>query len=596
MIDRLRNALEHPRLGRVAFVLALLLTLPSLSDRMVFDDYVLGLQARGEHDIAGFQCGPFGDLFTFTTGKPELNQKLMSEGALLPWWTDPQHLNAFLRPLSSLTHRFDFAFYPDHPLLMHLHSWLWFAALLMVARKFFASIESSSNILAAVGFLLFAIDDPHGSTLSWISNRNAIVALTFGMAAVVVHCQYVRAPRMRDAMLAPGLFALGLLGGEAAMAAAGYLIAHALTLEEGSIWRRLLRLWPYALIIASWRLSYRIFGLGSLGSDGYHDPLREPAAFILSLAQNLPILLGAQLSFPFADLAFWGNPQALWGIWLLAIAVVIVIGVLVRQLLRERNIVRFYALGMTLAAVPVSASIPGQRLLLGLSFGAAGLLAHLLMHLASEAKRSNAMQVAFYCLALIHVPFSASALPFTSRSMTLLAEVVDPLAADLPSGPRIRDQTAVIVNAPFTVFASYVQPMRAYQRKPRPEHLYWLASSACPTEVSRDSERSLVVTPDSGFLISAQDRHYRSNTATLSAGSVVALQGMKVTILHTTEDGRPASARFTFPTPLEDQSLAMFEFSAGHYQPWKLPAVGESRHFAQRDLFRTLARHVLSGE
>lgn len=596
LLQRITTITQSRYLARFAFIAALVLTLPSISNVMVFDDYVLGVHSQATGAIEGLKSGPFGDLFSFSTGDPEDNYALMASGALMPWWSEPRHRNGFLRPLSSLSHRLDFALFPHAPWLMHVHNWLWFVALLLVARVFYREVEQGPEALPALAFAVFAIDDPHGATLSWISNRNALIALTFAMGAVTCHMRYVRSGRLRDGALGPLLFLIGLLGGEAAVGALAYLLAHALLLETGAWPRRLLRLLPYAVPLVAWRVAYRAFELGSYGSDGYHDPLREPAEFLLGLAQNLPILLGAQLSIPYADQAFWGPPEGRAGLVVLSAVVLAATLALAMPLLRRSKVARFYLLAAVLAAIPVSASVPGQRHLLGLSFGACGFVALLLCDLLERADRQAYAGIAALGLFILHVPGAAFALPLTSRSMTIVGEVADPLGMSLHCEGDPQQQAWVIVAPPFTVFASYIQPMRAYRGAPRPAHLYWLSSATDPVTVTRTGPRSLLVDPQDGFIKSTQDKHYRRDAQALHTGSEVDLPRMTAKVLSTTADGRPAQARFTFDVPLEDPSLCFFAYERGRYVPWDIPKTSEPRTFPGHDLFLTLARHFVGGE
>ena len=647
MLGRLQSLIEHPHVVRYICVVALLLTLPSISDQWVFDDYVLGVQVRNPGELPGLTAGLWGDLFTFTSGQPARNRSLMAQGVLLPFWTDPQHLNAFLRPLSSWTHWLDFTWFPDSARLMHVHSWLWFLLLLWVTRNCYREIaesghnrtgETTNRTYAAwavtVPFALFAIDDVHGATLSWISNRNALVALCCALPALTAHARAVRRGGTLRLWIGPLWFALGLAAGETAIGVLGYLAAHALVLERDSWGRRALRLIPYGLCLVLWRVIYRSANLGSYGSGGYHDPVREPGDFLIALAQNLPILIGSQLTFPYADAAFWGPPSGVTALAVLSVVLLAIVLASALPALRSDRLARFYALGALLAAVPVSASVPGQRLLLVVSIGGAGFVARWLYHLLrplvvpsqtrahlDDADRSpspdrppnpgpgyctsseeghaahllsrRALLVAA-ALLLIHGPAAASALPVASRSMTWVGQLSDHITQPLPQDDSVRDRTFVIVNAPFDVMASYEQARRAYLGIPRPAHLYWLSSASSPLQVVRKDERSLVITPEEGFLWSPQERHYRRELADLAPGSSIVLPNLTAQVLSRGESGRPSSIRFEFPTSLESDELMFFIYEDGRYVPWKPPRCGRGQHFRQQSFFTRLIEQVVA--
>ena len=104
---------------------------------------------------------------------------------------------------------------------------------------------------------------------------------------------------------------LGLCAGEMALCVVGYLAAYALCLDSRRLSTRVWSLVPYVSLFVAHRVLYRVLGLGSFGSSGYHDPLQEPGAFLASLAYNLPLLLSAELFAPIADLAFLGDVRGI---------------------------------------------------------------------------------------------------------------------------------------------------------------------------------------------------------------------------------------------------------------------------------------------
>src|SRR5688572_9753374 len=128
-LDGLVRRLAGGRAQALTGLAAVLLAATSLGPHRALDDYVLALIARGRGAELGLDRGRL-DLFTFTTGDAEGNRQLMDAGLMLPWWTDERLRIAFFRPLSSLTHWLDERLYPASALSMHLHSLLWFAAML----------------------------------------------------------------------------------------------------------------------------------------------------------------------------------------------------------------------------------------------------------------------------------------------------------------------------------------------------------------------------------------------------------------------------------------------------------------------------------
>ena len=80
--------------------------------------------------------------------------------------------------------------------------------------------------------MVFAFDDVHGPTVSWIANRNAIVAALFGTLALLLHHRgRTRADKLAAA-LAAACLALSMLAAESGIAFYAYLFAYALCLDR----------------------------------------------------------------------------------------------------------------------------------------------------------------------------------------------------------------------------------------------------------------------------------------------------------------------------------------------------------------------------
>ncbi|MFW5924720.1 MAG: hypothetical protein ACOCV4_01065 [Myxococcota bacterium] len=593
-MKRLEPILAHRSAPWVIAAVGLLLLTPSIDDALVLDDHILMLQQRDPPPIEGLAHRPW-DLFTFTTGEPEDNRRMIDHGVLLPWWSHPELRVAFLRPLSSLTHRLDGWLWPDRPARMHVHSLLWFALLLGVVGSLYRRWLEPGWV-AALGFLLFAVDDAHGATVSWIANRNAVVSLALAMPALHLHARHRRTGSAMPLAGAVVLFAAALLAGEMALSVLGYLAAHALWLDRGRAGRRLGALVPYAAVVVGWRVAYHQLGYGAFGSGGYHDPGHEPLAFAAALARNLPLLLGAQVGLPLADHGFWGPPAlrpVLIGVALVTAAGVLALSV---RLLRQEPTARFWATGMVLAAVPVAASVPGERLLLGVGVGGSAFMALLLVALAQQVReriaRHRLARAGLIGLVGVHLVLAPALLPLRARSMAILGGALREADRSLPSDSGVEDATVVIVQAPVDVFASYIQVRRAQEATPRPAHLSWLATASSPLTITRAAPRVLRLAPDAGFLYAPPEQHYRSPTAAFHPGQRIPMPGFSAVVRRVTPDGRPRTVDFRFDDPLDAPDLLLRVWDDGAYVPFDPPPVGASIRLPARDLFGTLQAHV----
>jgi hypothetical protein len=615
LLDWLSHARPSPKKLRPHHVLALLaalLTAPSLAGGLVLDDHVLELGARaGAPAVPGLHVSPL-SLFRFTTGRAEDNRALMDQGVLLPWWTDPHHLNAFFRPLSSLSHVLDFRLAPGAPWLMHLHSMLWLVALVLGVAHIYARIDPlpagspkhAMTRAAALAVLLFAIDDAHGMTVAWLANRNALIAATLALPALGAHHRYLTQRFAAGRVLGPLCFLLGLLAGETAVAVLGYIVAHAIVLDRAPIWRRAVHLLPYLAVLVAWRLVFAQLGLGSHGSGAYHDPLGEPAGYALALAQHLPVLLGSQLGAPVADLWFWGEPTLQVALLVIAgLSALLVLG-LAHVLLRHDEVARFWMIGMVLSSCAVAASVPGERLLLVPSIGGAALLAKLMIALYDRLRSGDGplprgvAAVALLGLAIIHGPASLVGLPLRANAMKVLGDAVQRGGQRLDLSQNMLSESTpeavVVLAAPFDVLVSYQQLRLIAAGVKHPEQLNWLATASSDVKVTRLDERTLRIEPERGFLYSAPEQHYRGDTRSLPAGTRVELTLFTATVRSNMTDGRPKVVDFHFKRSLDDwRQLRVVQFNNGSLETTSPPRVGETRVIPKADFFLTMVREAL---
>lgn len=591
---RLLAFLERPRVHREITLLALLLLAPVLGTRLLMDDFVLAVKAAPGTVMSELPAQPLG-LFTFTTGDAARNGALMDEGALLPWWTAPNHLNAFFRPLSAATHVLDFRLWPQAAWLMHAHSLVWYGVLLLVLARVYRTLEPHAPLLAAFALLLYAVDDAHGATVGWVSNRNALIATALALPALSAHHRAASQQWRAGSWLAALWFMLGLCAGEAAIGIFGYLLAYAVCLDTRALRARLLSLTPYFALLGAHRVLYRVFGLGSFGSSGYHDPLREPVAFAGMLGYNLPLLLSSELFVPVSDIAFWGDVRGRAVLWVWSVVTLLIIAIGSLAILRRDAHARFWSLGMVLSAVPVSASLPGERLLLALGFGAAPLLARLLHQYSALATvpMRGSRRVLITLLVVLHLFAGPIGLPLRGCSYEALARAMDRLDEGVPREPSVREQTVVVINAPLNIMLSYLQIARAARGVPRPDHLYWLASSSSEIQVERVGERSLRVTQAEGFLRRPEETHYRAQVDDLPAGTRITRAGMQIEIERSEPDQRPRSVLFHFAEALESPRYLLRVYQEKKLVPWQPPAAGAGQRFPAQQFVDIITQEVL---
>jgi hypothetical protein len=564
----------------VAALLATALTLPALGVGWVLDDYyhrAVLLDAPPFREM----FGPPNEMFRFFRGDPERTGRMMDFG-LFPWWTYKGLKAEFLQALTVLTHRLDYWLWPDSPSAMHAHSLLWFAMLVFLTACLYRRILTPPW-LAGVAALLFAMDSAHGTPAGWLANRNSLVAGCFGVLTLIFHDQYRRdGQRIRfvPAMLA---FTAALLAKEEGIATCAYLFAYALFLDPAGRWRGGLALVPYLGVVILWRTLRAAEGYGVWDIGLYVDPLNDPMRFAAAVGQRLPVLLLAQLGAPPSDVAVLLSPAAQTVLCWSAVVFLALFFFVTAPILRNNRSARFWAVGMLLSAIPVCATFPMDRLLTFVGIGAFGLIAQILRAVFDPASRQTVplrfRKPAFVLglfLIVVHGVIAPIALPFRTGNPLGPRSLMESFEVKTPLPPAVQEQSLVIVNAPSALHACSLPIQRGLNGLPMPRYTRVLASGMPSVRIHRPNANVLVVRPEKGYLDWIADRLFRSEQHPLSVGEKVELAGMTVEIAVLTADGRPAEAAFRFAVPLEDASLRWLCYRDKAFEPFALPAVGES--------------------
>ena len=216
-------------------------------------------------------------MFRFFRGDPVRTGRIMDIGAF-PWWTDPTLKAEFLQAVTVLTHRLDYALWPDSPALMHAQSLFWLGTAVAAAAVFYRRMLGATWV-AAVAALFFAVDDARGVTVGFIANRNVLIAATFGVSALVFHDRSRRDGSRLAAFLAVLLLALALFSKEEGIGTCAYLAAYALFVDPKGVWRGCLAMLPYAGVVMGWRALRGLVGLRRAEHGSLHRPADGPGAF-----------------------------------------------------------------------------------------------------------------------------------------------------------------------------------------------------------------------------------------------------------------------------------------------------------------------------
>lgn len=585
VINSIKGMLRSRRVAPAVALLAMGLTLTSLNAGLVADDYWHQAILRGVPRFGELAPSKL-DLFRFFDGNPVRARSLMEAG-VLPWWTVPEAKGHFFRPLSSLTHWLDYQLWPAAPPLMHLQSILWFGLTVFAVALLYRRIMGASAA-AGLAALMWAIDDARGVPVSFLANRNAILATLLGVLALLAHDRRQREGWRWGAAAGPLLFGGALLAAEAGIGSLAYLIAYALILQPGG-WRRGLKtLIPYMVILALWRVGWSALGCGVDRIELYVDPLTAPREYLGALLTRSPLLLLGQFLGPPPELTLLLGPTAQRRFTFFALGICLALGMLFARHLRRDRVARFWGAGMLLSLPPICATFPAERLLWFTGIGAFGLLAQWVSVELGSPKGAQAggdarapgmvgRIVAYSAggvLLLVHMVMAALLLPAKAAHPMGSPEQMQSIT-DTPLFDQARpSQTVVIVNPPVALMIGYTMLIRELEGRPVAGRMRLLAPGLTPVAVERRDARTLALRPMGGYLMWPVERLVRSLRNPLRAGECVDLEGMHVEIGKLNDKGLPEEAVIRFDAPLEDPKLVWLAWRDGKFVRYTPPAPG----------------------
>ncbi|QEH34672.1 hypothetical protein OJF2_32130 [Aquisphaera giovannonii] len=578
MMRRLVASRKPWHLPASGAALSVLLALPALGAGWILDDYYHRTILLGRSRLRD-ELGPPAEMFRFFRGDPARTRRLVDIG-LFPWWTDPSLKAEFLQALSVLTHRLDYALWPDSPPLMHAQSLLWLGAAAAAAAAYYRRMFGARGV-AAVAAFLFAADDARGATVGFLANRNVLVAATFGISALIAHDRDRRGGSRVGRLLAPLLLLAALSSKEEGIGTCAYLASYALFVDPRGIRRGVLALGPCFAAVVAWASLRAYWGYGVRDMGLYIDPLADPSRFLSALPGRMLVLLLGQWSPVPADLGTLLQPARFAALACLAAAFLAVLLVAMAPLLRRDRLSRFWAAGMLLATIPVSATLPMDRLLTFVGLGASGLLARFWQSaFAADGpppgpRRGRLVEGVAWFLVAVHAILAPLILPARAANPLGPAWIERRLYVPTSMALGPEDRAVVIVNAPSPVHAGYLALRRELDGVDSSAPVRVLAPAIPSVRIRRLDDRTLAVRPRGGYLRWPLDRAFRSERRAFRAGDEVKLTGMTVAIRSVTPDGRPEEASFRFDVPLESRSLLWLCFREGRFEPFTPPAVGQ---------------------
>ena len=578
------SLLGHPWFPAAAVALAVLLTLPTLRNGFCLDDNYHRLIFKGDTRYVPPEASPF-NLFCFLDGKPEENKRCATN-----WALDKNAKAYFFRPLSSLSHWLDYLLWPDSPLLMHSHSLLWLAALVLCSSLFFRFVMGA-GWPAGLALLFFSIDYVHGAVAGWLANRNALLAGVFCLLCLLCHNRRQQAGWRSGTFLGPLCFVLSLLSAEAGIATLAYLIAHALLLEQSKASKRLAGLAPYVVILIVWRTFYTLMDFGAEHMRGFYvDPIREPLLYGVALCLRFPLYLMGQLGlFPITP-TMYIIPSALQKASFFFTALLIAV---MLPLARRDRIVRFWAASIVLALLPACAVELDERNLLFAGIGAAGLMAQLFACIKQKDVlprirlwRGTAWLL-IYLFLIVHVVCVPGIYMMKNSYFALLQHGVDKAAETLPLAAESAQRSIIIVNNPASVlFVYYVVITTALTKQLK--SVYDLTSGSIPLVITRPDRLTLSIRAEHGALFTQEGLVLKETRTKIHIGDRFELDAMTAQVTGLI-DGHPSAAQFLFRVPLEDASLQWFCWDKPAM--YRLPLRLWGKRFGLKKRYGTFKRH-----
>jgi hypothetical protein len=574
MGHRFLDLLGQRHIAWVAAGLMLMLSLPALWAGFVGDDHYHRAMLLGAGEV-GEVYNPLTDLFEFVPEGSGADR--LRDAGVIPWWSHPELELGFLRPVTALTHMLDYALWPHVPALQHTQSMLWFGLGVVLVGIFYRQVHGATAV-SGLAVLLFAVEDAHSMPIGWLANRNASIALVFGVLALLAHIRWRERGSAMWMAAAVTALACGLLAGENALGVVAYIAAWQIVMDRSTWLRRLAALLPYAALVVGWRLLYDGLGYGCTGSGLYIDPGRQPLVFAGALIERWPVLLASLWSQLNADGWTMLRTPGHRVVLAIAAAICVVVAALLARLVRSRPQARFWALGMALALVPMAAAFPMNRLLLFGGIGAFGLMAMLVDDLgllgdeAADGRRWSSFMAKG--LLVLHLPVAAILL---SSWLALLPEfnlVFEAGSRAAPRDPALAEQSLIFANGQ-DLPCSYTLLIRQLDDDaPAPLRVVQLAPMATAAMVARVDDSTLLIETEDGWLDYPFDRLMRGIDTPFEVGELIESSIFSVEVIDITGDGRPLSAVFSFREALESESHRWLWWRDGRLVDFELPPVG----------------------
>lgn len=488
----------------------------------------------------------------------------------MPWWRHDAMRLELMRPLTACTHLFDLRWLVA-PAWMHLHSLLWYGLLLAAVGRLYRRFLPGPHAWT-LALLLYSVDHSHAMVVGWLAARSQLLGALGAVLCLLAHDRWRRDGRWTDAVLAGLALLAALLATEGAVGVGGYLAAYALCLDRGPRLARAASLLPASLIVITWRVCYVAAGFGTAHSGFYFDPAGEGPALLPRAVVHALLLVGSQIFIPLGEVL--GMFPGLFVPGALVVAILLAaLGWLLRRDLARSPVLRFWALGALLSALPLATTLPTDRQLLLIGLGVFGFAGAWLTD--PHTPRPRLLRVLAWIWLGLHLVLSPLLVPLRAGSSAQIHAIADDATAVVATAAPRR---VILVRAPSDLVMLYGRASRRLRGAPFPQSLQYLYAGLAPLKITRTDAHTLELRPEGGWLLAPLDRLHRAESAPFHAGEQLHRDTFTVEILEVSPEpsGRPLAVRVRFTTPLEHPDLAWFTWEGRLPRPYAPPEIGAS--------------------
>jgi hypothetical protein len=388
----------------------------------------------------------------------------------------------------------------------------------------------------------------------------------------------------------------------------GFFLSYELLVAQGPLAARLRSLWPALTPALLFVVIRALLGHAPRHSGVYLDPLVDTHQFFVEFSKRVPALIADLVLNVRSDYYTFGLPWTyalvksghlneswLWSVsaWrrihvILGFVAAVVLIALIRSTPRDaksRN-ARWLLLGGLLAILPVTGSFPSSRLLLIAVIGFAPFLStwaiaafrDLRARYATAKLRTSWLAGCAGLLALYHVLVPSWQSYLEIYGTYINANAVRRTVLEMQVDERTLPQKRMVVVSALEGGASlYIPLTRARYQRTLPETCWTLSLTAADHLFTRDTLRSFILSPMSGYALLAGDPENMLHPTDhpFRVGQSVDVGGMRVKVLALLR-GMPKVIRVSFDVPLEDPSLLLVQPTTKGLRKFRIPGVGES--------------------